>query len=288
MVVSPAAGVVSGRSVDPGNAQHQGDRREQQDAFGFSDPADGAFLAHGGVAAVIADGMGGLPGGAEASSLAVAAFLDAYQHKEPGEAIPRALEHSLDAAHAAVCASARGSGTTLVAAAWHGLSLYWISAGDSALFLFRHGQLSLLTNAHVFARALEVAVAREQIAISQALKDPDRDCLTSYLGMPRMPEADRNLTAFPLAAGDRVLLATDGLYKVLSQAEIAAAIGGSSQESCERLVQRVLDKSAPQQDNITALMLTAQAGPPDASPTRQSAAPPRPAWERYLFWRRAR
>ena len=47
-----------GLSFAPGNAQAQGKRSDQQDSFGFSDPADAAFLVHGGLLAVVADGMG--------------------------------------------------------------------------------------------------------------------------------------------------------------------------------------------------------------------------------------
>jgi protein phosphatase len=40
-----------------GNAQHIGARRQQQDAFGFSDPRDRRFKAHDGMLGVVADGM---------------------------------------------------------------------------------------------------------------------------------------------------------------------------------------------------------------------------------------
>lgn len=275
-------------SFDPGNAQHPGTRPNQQDAFGFSDPFDREFVRHGGFVAMIADGMGGLSGGAEASCTAVRAFLDAYQQKKPAEDIPRALERSIVAANEAVCARAAGSGTTLIAAVLHDLSLFWISAGDSALFLHHRGGLSLLTNAHVFARSLEMAVARDEIAVSQALGHPDRDCLTSYVGMPRIPEVDRNMAALPLESGDRVLLATDGVYKVLDHTEIAAGIEGSSQENCDRIVQRVLAKADPQQDNITAVMVMARQEtiPPEAAITRKIQSTRPPSWRRFLFWRK--
>ena len=59
----------------PGIAQHIGARADQQDAFGFSDPAEKSFVSHGGVAAVVADGMGGLENGKEASQTAIRAHF---------------------------------------------------------------------------------------------------------------------------------------------------------------------------------------------------------------------
>src|SRR5580704_14039646 len=79
----------------PGNAQHIGARSSQQDSFGFGDPDDEAFLAHGGFVAVVCDGMGGMEHGDIASRLAVRAFLEAYQRKIPSESIPEALERSV-------------------------------------------------------------------------------------------------------------------------------------------------------------------------------------------------
>src|SRR5271154_3661002 len=123
-----------------GNAQNIGARPQQQDAFGFSDPSDRAFVTHGGFLGVVADGVGGLTHGSEASQSAVRAFLQAYRLKSPAEPIREALARSLRAANTAVlrvasAPSAEGAGTTLIAAVLHGQSLYWISAGDSRIYL---------------------------------------------------------------------------------------------------------------------------------------------------------
>jgi protein phosphatase len=105
----------------PGNAQHQGCRREQQDSFEFSDPTDRAFMDHGGLLAVLADGMGGMANGAQAGRIAVEVLLEAYTGKDRDEDIPAAMHRALCAADRAVfdfaCAvPADEAGTTLVAA----------------------------------------------------------------------------------------------------------------------------------------------------------------------------
>src|SRR5882724_10366752 len=88
----------------PGNAQSIGARAEQQDSFGFSDSHSTEFVARAGVAAVVADGMGGLANGSAASQAAIATFLAAYEAKQPGETIPNALDRALREANRSVVA----------------------------------------------------------------------------------------------------------------------------------------------------------------------------------------
>ena len=88
-----------------GNAQHIGSRDSQQDAFGFTSPFDSEFVRHAGLAAVLADGMGGMQSGDVASRAAIGGLLAAYRSKKPDESIPDALLRSLAAANEAVCRS---------------------------------------------------------------------------------------------------------------------------------------------------------------------------------------
>ncbi len=67
--------------IRPGNHQHIGTRKEQQDAFAFSDLSDAAFVRHAGMLALLADGMGGLKEGGEASRLAIRAFRNPTPEK---------------------------------------------------------------------------------------------------------------------------------------------------------------------------------------------------------------
>ena len=140
-----------------GNAQHIGARPQQQDAFGFSDPSDRNFVAHGGFLGIVADGVGGLTHGSEASQSAVRAFLQAYQQKSAIESIPAALARALHEANAAVLRvasepSGEGAGTTLIAAVLHENSLYWISAGDSRIYLLHDGRLSVGGHGDIWKR----------------------------------------------------------------------------------------------------------------------------------------
>jgi protein phosphatase len=240
----------------PGNAQHTGERATQQDAFGFSDPDDVAFARHAGLVAVLADGMGGLERGEEASRLAVRTFLAAYREKAPETGIPEALQTAAHRANSAVPALGGAAGSTLVAAALWASELHWVAAGDSALYLWRKGTLTLMNTAHVYARTLDRAVAAGALSADEALADPQRESLTSYLGAGDTFELDWSVRAFPLEPGDRVVLASDGLFKTLAESDIATALSrGGAQETSEALVRAAIDRAVPGQDNVTVLIV---------------------------------
>jgi serine/threonine protein phosphatase PrpC len=238
-----------------GNAQHIGSRESQQDAFGFTSPFDAEFVRHAGLAAVLADGMGGMRSGDAASRAAIGAFLAAYKGKTPDESIPDALLRSLLAANQAVCQVGEESGSTLAAAVLHERELYWISVGDSAVYLHRDGDLTLLTTSHVYARELDARASEGAIAESAARSDPQREALTSYLGMPALDLIDRSLRPMAVEAPDHILIASDGLFKTLEPDEMRQASKGAPQQVCDVLVERALAKGREGQDNITVLAL---------------------------------
>lgn len=258
-----------------GNAQHIGSREQQQDAFGFSDPNDAA-ARHAGFLAIVADGMGGLAHGDAASRTAVRAFLKTYRTKAEGEPVPDALLRAAAAANAEVFAlsnalgQAGEMGTTLVAAVLRDGLLYWLSSGDSGLFLFREGELTQLNVPHVYSRHLDAKAVRGEISREEALGDPQREALTSYLGLPEIAEIDVTRNGFPLRPSDLILLASDGLFKTLPPRDIAALLGGSGaadlQGVCEKLVETALGRQRRGQDNVTVIGLAAETWRPAAPP----------------------
>jgi protein phosphatase len=256
----------------PGNAQHIGARSSQQDSFGFGDPDDAAFLAHGGFVAVVCDGMGGMNHGDLASRTAVRAFLDAYARKTEDESIPAALERSVFEANDRVremaheLGAAESVGTTLIASALvdHGGAdkwMFFISVGDSGIFHIADGQIQTVNRPHIFANILDTAVSRGAMSKEQALMHPERESLTSFIGVDVLEEIDRNLEPWPLSDGDSVMLASDGLFKTLTAEEILQSLKGSPQHWPEALVSRTLDQRYEFQDNVTVLSVTLQDKP---------------------------
>lgn len=248
--------------LSPGNAQSIGTRNEQQDAFGFSDKDDHDFASHGGVLAVVADGMGGLERGRQASLKAVEAMLHAYGAKHATESVADALTRAARHAQDEVLGLARNTGrsgdcgTTLVAAVVKDGVLIWLSIGDSRLYRFHGRRLERLTTDHVYAHDLARKVAAGTLTQSEADHDPAQASLTSYLGIPQLEDIDRNHAPLRLENGDWLLLCTDGLYQSLSEMEIATALHGEAQDAADRLVKRVEEKGLDPQDNATAVVMT--------------------------------
>jgi serine/threonine protein phosphatase PrpC len=273
-----------------GNAQHIGSRRQQQDSFGFSDPETEAFQAHGGFLAVVCDGMGGMEHGDIASQTAVRAVIEAYGRKTPGESIPQALERSVYHANERVWAAAaslgvaEGAGTTLVAAVLHETSLYYISVGDSALFHLSKGSLRMVNRPHVYANVLEEAVASGSLSREAAASHPDREALTSFIGVQALAEVDRNTEPWPVGDGETILLATDGMFKTLDPVEMRSCLGGHPQSWPAALVKRALDKRQEGQDNVTVVSVTLQSGP--GTIFDSVSEPHQTVGSRRGFWRR--
>jgi protein phosphatase len=254
------------------SAQHIGSRQSQQDCYGTSETQDRAFLKHGGFLAIVCDGMGGLEHGEAAGKTAVCSFLEAYTKKTKQESIPEALERSARYANEKVLELAgelkadEGIGTTLVAAAFLDQSLYWISVGDSRIYLVRNGQLELLTRPHVFSNLLDRAVEQGALSREDAEKHPERDSLTSYIGTKKLEEIDANREPLRVARGDTVLLASDGLFKALESNEILDVLKGPPEQSHEALVRLTLDKEKPHQDNVTVVAVRMEETPPRIGP----------------------
>lgn len=244
-----------------GAAQHIGARRSQEDSFGFSDPTDREHLAHAGFLAVLCDGMGGMKHGARASQTAVAAFLEAYKSKTPEETIHDALHRSVKETNAKVLAVAaelgatEGMGTTLIAAVLHKGLLYHVSVGDSGLFHFTQRRLRLLNRHHVFGRLLDQAVARGVITEEAAREHPERDALTSFIGVEPLEEIDLSADPLRLSAGDSILIASDGLFNTLSILEIRNALEGDPRRWPSALVSKTIEKGNEYQDNVTVLTI---------------------------------
>ena len=247
--------------ITPGNAQHIGSRKEQQDAFGISSLEDLGFRSHGGVLAVVADGMGGLAEGARASGLAVKTFLTAYARKTEEEKIEEALERALLETNEAVYTLARelqqedNCGTTLVAAVVHESGLYWIYTGDSRIYLTDGKALQRLTEDQTYGRKLDIAAQLGLIEPETAAGHPEREALTSYIGAEKIEEIGRGFLPGPLPEKVSVLLCTDGLFKFLPEEKILHSYVPDPSKWVNNLVNAVIEERAPGQDNVTAVCL---------------------------------
>jgi protein phosphatase len=183
--------------------------------------------------------------------------------------IEQVLRSALLAANNAVAREAESRkvpgqmGTTLIAVAIRDDKLHWVSTGDSGLYRVHAGHIERLNQAHVFGAFLDEQAKQGEISEELARGNPHREALTSYVGMSREPEIDTPAEPVALSDGDLVLLATDGLFKTLSVAEMTMALTEPG-DPAEALVRRALGAGLKQQDNVTVVAVccgTAQRGP---------------------------
>ncbi len=262
----------------PGNAQWLGARREQEDAFGFAGFDARGQAGPAGVLAVVADGMGGLSEGRAASQAAVTAFLAAWADPAADPALPARLQWAIAAANQAVHDLARGTagegqvGTTLVAAAVRDGNLFWIAAGDSRLYFYRaaDGSLTPCNEEHNLARQLWRDAPAAGPPPAWIEDHPQRAALTSFLGLPEIPEIDHNARPLALQAGDRLLLCSDGVDGVLTPEELTAGLDGDPHTAAQGLIARLRALDLPFQDNATVAILACEGL---EAPTRASPAP---------------
>ena len=257
-----AAFTTTSLKLVPCNCQHIGARERQEDAFGFSDLADGELVENSGVLAVVADGMGGLARGDRASQVAVSIFLREYAERPKDEPLNKHLLKTLQRSNTAVYDLAFNGdedvelGTTLVAVVVQGGNMHWVSVGDSRIYLYRNNRLEQLNKDHIYANKLEDDVKNGLMSRKEADRHPERAFLTSYLGAPELIEVDYSEEPVALNTGDSILLCSDGLTNTLSISEIIDVFNDSPANIAEELVKQALFKEKRHQDNITTLVIT--------------------------------
>ncbi len=249
-----------GCAVRVGNAHHIGARESQQDSFGISDIGNQALCRQKGVFAVVADGMGGLSNGALVSTTAIKSLLGSFNgrpfHNDPATELLYMLGRTNEEVNAVLGHAGPGkSGSTVVAVLIQGRQLYWFSVGDSRISLVRGGSIFQLNREHTYGSDLDEKAAMGEMSFEAAKSDPQRNAVTSYLGMGRLEKIDRNIRPLQLQEGDRLLLMTDGVFGTLSDEEILSAMPFAPHESAQRLQQLILLKNKPNQDNFTAIVL---------------------------------
>lgn len=203
----------------------------------------------------VADGLGGLPGGGDASRRVIEllrARLDEIQAPGDGLDLPELIIgiNQVIAKEASEAYPFTGSGSTLTLCRILGDHLHIGHVGDSAAYLFREGQLRKLTTDHTMEQKLideEGESARKYMPLDYP------HTLTRCLG--QLAEFRVDLVTVSLHPKDRVILCTDGLNKVVPEAEIAEILASeaSPEAICSQLTIKANANFGP--DNITVITL---------------------------------
>ncbi len=200
----------------------------------------------------VADGMGGAQAGEVASKIAADLFETAERREgEPAEAFLRRIAEEANARIHALAehdSSRSGMGTTLTALLVDGDDVAVAHVGDSRAYLFRDGELRMLTSDHSLVEELR---RQGRISDEQAEDHPQRSIITRALG----PEAevDVDTMSFNARPGDVFLLCSDGLTTMVKDDGIAAVLAEAPtlDDAVDRLVEAA--NEAGGRDNITAV-----------------------------------
>jgi len=244
----------------------RGARAYQEDDLRVVEPAFDEESEQPGVLLVLADGMGGEVGGAQASHSVVETFANRFGQFE-GTTDER-LNACLDVASGALAAQVRedpdldGMGSTVVAALYDGAGVTWLSVGDSPMWLFAEGRMTRLNEDHSMAPVLDRMVEDGELSAEEALRDRRRHMLRSAVTGYPVELVDCDHHAFRLGRNDFLVLASDGL-ETLPDGHIERILGatrGDAEAAAEALMSAVKDAGQPHQDNVTLLVLSGAEG----------------------------
>lgn len=239
--------------IDACAAQHQGDRKEQQDRV--------AILAHprlrGTALAIVADGMGGHTGGALAAEQVVHTAKANFDHFSPVDETPyHLLESCMREAHTMIKASRfmneKDPHSTVVMLLLQSDQVQWSHCGDSRLYHFRGEQLVSRTVDHSYVEHL---VTSGRITAEQALIHPNRNILLTSLGGQDDPKFSYS-TPSPVAAGETFVLCSDGVWAYFDDAELGMIVArNSARQACEILLGHARKRAEGQGDNLSLAVI---------------------------------
>jgi protein phosphatase len=245
-------------------------RKHNEDNYAL-DVEEGLFI--------VADGMGGHAAGEVAAKITVetiSEFIAATRQKEEAtwpfkynhqlhfnsNRLAVAIEKANEKVMSAVVAQPwlKGMGTTVVAGLLNEKLLSLAHVGDSRAYLFRQGELSLLTDDHSWVHE---QVTAGILTEDEAKSHPLKNVVTRALGGG--PTVSPDLQELDFRPGDLFLFCSDGLTTMLSDEEIRDCLSQEQtpRELCRRLVDLANEKGGV--DNITVVAVAVPA--PSSRPT---------------------
>ena len=253
----PPSAAGNSLEVTLGHASQQGLRPDNEDFVGAVTP-EGAPLAAKGLLLAIADGVGGHARGREAAEYSVRGLLADYFSTPDTWSVEKSLDIVIGAlnrwllAQSAKSREYAGMATTLTAFVLRGRRYHVAHVGDSRAYLLRDGELCRLTEDHTWEHPELSNVLRRAVGLDAQLAVDYDDG--------------------ELAAGDRFVLATDGVWGALGDGGIVEILKrhAGAEDAADVLTLEALARGAT--DNCTALVANVEAVPSDTLHDRLATA----------------
>ena len=204
----------------------------------------------------VADGMGGHAVG-DYASRTVVELLDSLTPPQTLEQGIAAAHQRLQIANQQIQAEAASRhlqriGSTVAVLLSSGERAACLWAGDSRVYLCREGHLMQITRDHSQAEEMR---ARGWVSNEDDIPLGARNVITRAVGAAPLLEVDDETVE--VRDGDVFLLCSDGLSNLLSDEEMAAALGARRcREAVESLVELALSRGG--RDNISAVVARAE------------------------------
>lgn len=204
------------------------------------------------------DGMGGGDWGERASALAAQSIQSVYMSMKSGDVEKLLNDYALKT-NARIVEDGRShqvdtQGTTMAVVLLRGDECHVANVGDSRVYLLRDHRIKQLSMDHSIVGDL---VRQGLLTAEQARKSPKNNVITQYLGMPdgERPSQLMYYVKTALQPGDRLMLCSDGLCDLMSNAAIEEHLATiESPKSCARhLVMTALELGG--KDNTTCIIL---------------------------------
>ncbi len=202
----------------------------------------------------VADGVGGLPGGAEAAQHTVDEIASAIRDLPAGQPLSLTplvqrvnfLVHNLGAD----LSPGVGIGSTLTFGVVRNGTLHIAHVGDSRCYSWRRGEIVQLTDDHSVENEARLRRARGEVVYYH---EGNRNALTRCMGQPGSPTVD--VIERPLEPGDRYLFCTDGVTRLVRDHELGEIMGrlDDPEEALRQIISLAVRRGGP--DNATGVMV---------------------------------
>lgn len=260
-----------GFHINGASGTNQGGRLAQEDRV--------LLIEHpryqGCVLGIVADGMGGMTGGRNASDQVIFTASQLFERFAPhlddaaGFLRQIAMEAHRIIRLVAFTSELKPHSTIAAFLMTPRASCHWIHAGDSRIYQFRGGRIALKTTDHSQVQAL---VARGELTREEITLHPDSNVLTSCLGTDIDPVLEEQ-TIDKLTVGDSLLVCSDGLWHYLRDEELCSiAQSLPPNEACRLLIEIAGRRGHGRGDNISVILVSL--GPQAAPPKRQRSTTP--------------